>query len=109
MRSFRLVLALSVAAALPLAIAGCGCPTALISGVLVAQGDELAVEAGSGDIWRVTWPFGYGVREEGETLVLTNLLGAVEAREGDYVDLGGGQTADDRFGVCGQLNVRRST
>lgn len=108
MRLLRLVLALSLAAALPLGIAGCGCATALLSGELVAQDDELAVDVGSGSIQRVKWPFGYGVRAEGETLVLTNILGAIEAREGDHVDLGGGQTGDGGFGVCGPLKVRRN-
>ena len=103
------VLALSLALALPFGAAGClGCPTALLSGDLVAHGEELAVGSRDGDVQAVKWPFGYGVRADGDRLVLTNILGAVEAREGDHVDLGGGMI-DDRFGVCGEIKVRPAT
>jgi hypothetical protein len=81
----------------------------LLSGELVAQGQELGVDVGASTIEQVKWPFGYGVRRDGEILVLTNMLGGVEAQEGDHVDLGGGEIEHGVFGVCGAINVRRST
>lgn len=103
------MLALSLAAGLPSGMAACGCPAALLSGELVAQGGELAVDVGAVEAQRVKWPFGYGVRKDGDTLVLTNIFGAVEARPGDTVALGGGETGDGTFAVCGQLDVRPAT
>jgi hypothetical protein len=109
LRWFRVVLAVSLAAGLPSGIAACGCPAALLSGELVARGDELAVDVGEDEARRVKWPLGYAVRKDGKTLVLTNIFGAVEAREGDAVALGGGETGDGTFAVCGQLDVHRAT
>jgi hypothetical protein len=37
--------------------------------------------------------------------VLTDLFGAVKAREGDTVRLGGGEIESGTFKVCGQLDV----
>ena len=86
---------------------GCvGCPTALLSGELVEQGGELVVVGSDGSpAERVIWPFGYGVRSDGERLVLTDLIGGVKAREGDTVHLGGGEIESGTFKVCGQLEV----
>lgn len=75
------------------------------------MGDELAVHPGFGGVdrvERVKWPFGYGVRRDGDVLVLTNLVGGVEAREGDHIELGGGEVADGVFGVCGPIKVGAS-
>jgi hypothetical protein len=97
---------------LPVGIAGCGCPSALLSGELVAVDEELGVQPGFGGVEgveRVKWPFGYSVRRDGDVLVLTNIVGGVEAREGDHVELGGGEIADGVFGVCGQIKVGSAT
>lgn len=100
-------LALSLLLAVPIGAAGCvGCPPALLSGQLVAKDGELAVATGPGDIRLVKWPFEYSVSTDDGTLVLTRLLGGVVAREGDFVDLGGGMIDDERFAVCGQVDVR---
>lgn len=99
-------------ACLSLGVAGCGCPAALLSGELVAVDEELAVHPGFGGVEgveRVKWPFGYSVRRDGDVLALTNIVGGVEAREGDHVELGGGEIADGVFGVCGQIKVGRAT
>ena len=108
-RLIPLVFALSLVLSLPWALAGCGCPAALLSGELVAQGEELGVDVGANQVERVKWPFGYGVRRDGAILVLTNIMGSVEAREGDQVELGGGEAGDGVFGVCGQIVVHRAT
>jgi hypothetical protein len=97
---------MAIAVAVPMTVAACGCPAALLAGTLVAAGQELAVAGENGAVTLVRWPWGYGVRAEGDVLVLTNLFGGIEAREGDYVELGGGQVSDDRFGVCGDFEVR---
>jgi hypothetical protein len=88
---------------------GCsGCPTALLTGVLAEQAGELVVLDGGGQVHPVTWPEFHSVSAEGDTLVLTNVIGAVVAREGDTVRLGGGEIDPERpgaFEVCGQLEV----
>ena len=86
---------------------GCtGCPTALLVGELTAESGTLVVAAADGGApERVIWPLGYGVREDGDRLVLTDLLGAVKAREGDAVRLGGGETESGTFKVCGGVEV----
>lgn len=91
----------------PVATAGCGCATALLPGVLVAQGSELALkEDAAGFVRPVRWPFGYGVRADADGLVLTDLLGNVKAREGDHVALPGGEiSSDGPWGVCGEVQV----
>ena len=97
--------------ALPSSLAGCiGCPTALLEGVLVRDGSTLAVDADSGEVVPVRWPFGYGVRADGDKLVVTDLFGSVKAREGDRVHLGGGMVPPDEqaFGVCGDFTVDAS-
>ena len=94
--------------ALPWSLAGCvGCPAALLEGDLVREGATLVVETGSGDTTAVQWPFGYGVREDGDSLVVTDLFGAIKAREGDHVRLGGGMVGENEeaFGVCGDYEV----
>lgn len=93
---------------LPITTAGCGCPAALLSGVIVAQGSDLSLGVDTGDtVHPVRWPFGYGVRQDADGLVLTDLFGNVMAREGDLVTLPGGETNsnDDAWRVCGEMEV----
>jgi hypothetical protein len=100
-------LALVLITALPLTTSGCGCAAALLPGVLVAQGAELAIkEDTAGFVRPVRWPFGYGVRADSGKLTLTDILGNVKAREGDHVRLPGGETsANGAWGVCGEIQV----
>jgi hypothetical protein len=88
--------------------AGCtlSCPAALATGVLTASGAELVLAGETGDTQVVAWPDGYGVRQDGDRLVLTNRFGFVMAREGDRIDMGGGVGADDVFQGCGDIVVR---
>jgi len=83
------------------------CPAALLSGELVAQGEELAIREDPGGLVRpVRWSAGYRVHTEGGRLVLTDPFRAIKAREGDNVALGGGETLDGAWGVCdGQIEV----
>ncbi len=86
--------------------AGCvSCPTALVSGVLVADGSDLALASADGAVVAVTWPEGYQVGLEDGRLVLTDFLGAVKARQGDRIEMGSGLGADDVFHGCGELKV----
>lgn len=106
MKRFVLLLALGAV----IVSGGCSqaCPAALLVGVLVEQEGELVViPDGGGPATRVNWPSGHSVRREGETLVVTDLLGRAIAREGDTVRLGGGQASerDDTFTVCGLFEV----
>jgi len=91
----------------PVTTAGCGCPTALLSGVLVAEDSDLAIKEDAGGFVRpVRWPFGYGVRNDQQGLVLTDLFGNVKAREDDHVKLQGGEVSSDGpWGVCGEIQV----
>jgi hypothetical protein len=89
---------------------GCdvSCPTALLEGVLVASGEsELAIQRADGLRSSVQWPGGHSVRADGDELVLTNPIGIVVAREGDYVRMGGGEAPDGSgaFRACGPIAV----
>ncbi len=88
---------------------GCAqsCPAALLVGVLTEQEGELVViPEGGGSATRVNWPSGHTVRRDGDTLVVTDLVGMVIAREGDSVRLGGGETTrSGTWDVCGLLEV----
>ena len=94
--------------ALPWSLAGClGCPAALMEGDLVRQGSTLVVKTENGDPYSIQWPFGHALRADGDSLVVTDLFGAIKAREGDHVRLGGGMVGEDdvTFGVCGDYEV----
>jgi hypothetical protein len=85
---------------------GCaGCASALLEGPLVADGGGLGVQTAPGRIEHVRWEFGYGVRRDASGLVLTDLLGTVKAREGDWVRVGGGEVADGTWGACGLFEL----
>ena len=83
-----------------------GCPTALMQGTLVDVDGSLGVESvPPGSVSKVDWPFGYGVGEENDMLVLTRLFTTV-AREGDPVSVGGGFLGDDSsFTACGPVSL----
>ena len=101
--------AVLAAAALSLSIvasvAGCemACPTALAEGVLVADGENLVLEAPTGQRNTVVWPSGYSVRAEGDTLVLVDRFGSIKARERDKIGVGGGVGVDGLFRACGDV------
>jgi hypothetical protein len=80
------------------------CPQALLSGQLVEVNGTLAVKAPNGELTPVDWS-NYSLRREGDDIVVTDFWAAL-AREGDFVDLGGGtDPGDSAFKVCGQVNV----
>ncbi len=91
--------------------AGCaGCATALLEGVLVADGQGgLAVRADGGNMVPVEWPDGVGIGHDGDQLTLTNPLGLPIAHEGEFVTLGGGSAMEGPgFAACGPIAVRAS-
>ncbi|HET7739964.1 MAG TPA: hypothetical protein VFL67_04870 [Mycobacterium sp.] len=60
-----------------------------------------------GVIERVAWSASqHQVKDDGRTLVVSDWLGAVKARQGDFVRLGGGEF-DGRWNVCGMFEVGR--
>ena len=105
-----LVAAVALALAVAIGAAGCsmgGCPAALASGTLTAEGDELVLRAETGEIMHVKWPTGYGpaTGPDGE-LVLAHVLGGMIARQGETVSVGGGMSSDDTvFHGCGNVWV----
>jgi hypothetical protein len=105
------LIALVFAAAIVFTGVGCsGCATALLEGVLVADGaGGLAVQGDSGTITPVTWPGDAHVTKDGERLALANTLGFVFAHEGEFVSMGGGVPGDGpTFAACGPIAVRAS-
>ena len=105
LRSLGLVLLFTMAVA-PGA-AGCsGCPAEPYEGTLTEQaGDLVVAPEGDGRGQRVIWPDGYGVRKDGDTLVVTDIFGSVKEREGDFVRLGGGEAEDGLWRTCGMFEV----
>ena len=104
-RSVALVLVAAVSLAGGTASCG-GCPAALIEGVLVRDGADLVVRLEGGGTERVAWSeSGNGIRSDDGTLVVTDWIFLVKAREGDYVKLGGGEMQPGIWKVCGQFDV----
>lgn len=104
----RLGAALALSLASVLSVAGCatGCPTALLQGTLVAADGELVVEGeAAGVATHVRWPFGVGVRQDGDELVVSDAWGTIKAREGDVVGIGGSSTDDGDWVACGDITV----
>ena len=100
-------------AAVALLVAGCAvqlrtapapgdaCDDALISGRLVTSAQSgLAVVDSTGHVTEVLWPFGYTARRGVSGIELVDDKGAVVAREGDFVEMGGGLGANDVWGAC---------
>jgi hypothetical protein len=86
---------------------GCGptaCPLALLTGQLVEMKGTLAVKASNGELTPVDWS-NFSLRREGDDLVVTDFWGTALAREGEFVELGGGTGLGNAFTVCGQVNV----
>lgn len=84
-----------------------GCAAALLQGTLVRRGTTLGVEpVPKAPPMSVSWPIGYGVRDDAGTLVLTRFLVTDIAREGDAVSVGGGMSNDDSvFLACGPVTL----
>lgn len=82
------------------------CPAALLEGELLPDdADGFLVSHESGAVTAVVWPDGYRVRDA-DVRELLDPDGHVAAREGEFVSLGGGMTADDAaFVVCGPFTV----
>ena len=108
MRVRPVIAAMALALGLAIGTGGCAqsCPVALLTGVLVAESGELVVISdGSGQVERIIWPSGWTVREQGDTLVVTDLLGTVKARQNDLASLGGGELQSGTWTVCGTVEA----
>jgi hypothetical protein len=89
-------------------VLGTSCPSALLTGTLAADGDELVVRqpvGGSIDLEHVRWPAGFRLEHHDGRLVVVDVLGTAKAGEGDHVRLGGGETTAGTWGVCGLVEV----
>ncbi len=82
------------------------CPAASLEGELLRDdASGFLVRHAEGFVTPIVWPDGYSVRN-GEVRELLDPTGAVVAREGDSVSLGGGMIGNDEaFGVCGPFTV----
>lgn len=95
-----LVVALGACSLIPLQ----GCPTALLQGRLVSDGNGGAAVASDFGTQAVRWPDGYQV-DDGAQVVLRGPLGNVVASEGETVYVGGGMDAnDEEFVACGNVS-----
>jgi hypothetical protein len=106
----RLV-ALVIAACLAASGGGCSsCSTALLEGVLVADGrGGLAIQGEGGTTIPVDWPDGVRVGSDDGELVLTNSIGAPIAHQGEFVSMAGGVPGDGpTFAACGPVAVSAS-
>lgn len=86
------------------------CPGALLEGELLADdGDGFIVLHEAGFVTPIAWPEGYTVRDGDDGVrELIGPDGAVVAREGDLVALGGGMLGDNSaYQVCGDFRVDR--
>jgi hypothetical protein len=85
---------------------GQGCPQALISGTLVNDAGTLSIETAPGHTARVVWPDGVTVAHTDSGFALIGFFGQTIAREGDVIDMGGGNTTGDEVFVgCGEITV----
>jgi hypothetical protein len=77
------------------------CDEALIGGQLVATAQSgLGIRGGETGVVEVLWPFGYTARRAVSGNELLGHKGELLAREGDFVQAGGGAGADGIFAVC---------
>jgi len=77
------------------------CDDALTSGRLVTSAQSgLALVDSTGHVTEVLWPFGYTARRGVSGVELVDEKGATAAREGDFVEMGGGLGANDVWGAC---------
>jgi hypothetical protein len=87
-------------------VAGCSsCPTGRIDGVLVADGSDLSLQIRNDGTVKVVWPRGSFVRTDGDHPVVTDIVGVVIAREGDWIQMSGEFGADGLFVGCGPVGL----
>jgi hypothetical protein len=103
-RSVLLVLLIAIAVG-GTATACTGCPAALLEGVLTEQGGDLVVTRQDGGAESVNWSAsGHRVSDDGGVLVVTDGLGFVKARQGEFVRLGGGEIESGLWKICGMFD-----
>lgn len=78
------------------------CPASYIEGRLIPHPDRGAVlEVTPEDVVMVAWPYGYSGALIDGRFALLDTAGAVVAREGDRVRIGGGERPDGFWRGCG--------
>ena len=78
-----------------------GCDAALTGGRLVSSRESgLALQSPGQANLEVTWPFGYRTGGFVGSLELQDETGRVLAREGDFIEVGGGMGGDGRWVAC---------
>jgi hypothetical protein len=83
------------------------CAAAITEGDLVAH-EEWGIalnDHDTGGIRRVIWPHGFSARQDGDGLALLDASGAVVARVGDHVRIGGGESGAESWIACGNITV----
>ena len=83
------------------------CAAALAQGFLAVKDGALVLQATTGDTQAIVWPSGYSVQGGADALVLVDPHGAIAARPGDYIKVGGGVFSGDVFEGCGDVTVVR--
>jgi hypothetical protein len=88
-----------------------GCPAGLIRGTLVADERWGIALRGEGNFTReVIWPHGFTARLEAGRVAVIHGNGSVVAREGDVVEIAGGETTSDGPWLeCGGIRVVAQT
>lgn len=77
------------------------CDDALGSGRLVAHAQSgLGLADATGATFPVLWPFGYSARREAAGVVVVDETGKAVAREGEFIQAGGGFGNDGAFAIC---------
>lgn len=77
------------------------CDDSLLTGRLIPDSDSgLAVQASTGEITKVMWPFGYSARYVDDRIELLDADGSVVATEGDTMQMGGGLGGAGLFHAC---------
>lgn len=118
--------AVVLAAFVGVAVAGCtpvairtparqpdGCMQALMHGTLTKhEATGLGIADRNGVVLPVEWPFGYSARMEVSKIVLVDEKGFVVAREGDFIQVGGGMGTGPApnavWFACGPVTVTRA-
>jgi len=77
------------------------CDDALTTGRLVTSAQSgLALADSTGHVTEVLWPSGYSARRGISGIELVDEKGGVVAREGEFIEMGGGLGANDVWNAC---------
>jgi hypothetical protein len=82
------------------------CPAAALDGELVAAADGIALRDPTGTVWRLVLPAGLAIQGAADQAAVVDAAGAVIAKVGDTVSVGGGETnVAGEWNACGGITV----